>query len=178
MSIGEVLRSAWRWCQTVGMTLRFKRVHRVVPKLFIGTAAIITALVSSGLYHVYYYRSDLPDLEGFARFEFPTIGTVYDSNGQPLMELAIEYRKVTTYEDIPPIVRNAIIATEDKRFFSHSGVDFSVFPRVLTKVRMRAFAASLLGLRGQGAVESRALLPPRRVDYHPTAGARFIFLQI
>ena len=167
MSVGEVLRSAWRWCQTVGMTargrvtaiLRFKRVHRVVPKLFIGTAAIITALVSSGLYHVYFYRSDLPDLEGFARFEFPTIGTVYDSNGQPLMELAIEYRKITTYEDIPPIVRNAIIATEDKRFFSHSGVDFSVFPRVLTKVRMRAFAASLLGLRGQGAVESRALLP-------------------
>ena len=139
--------------------LRCIRLHRVVFKLFICTTAIIAALISSGLYRIYFDRSNLPDLEGFARFEFPTIGIVYDANGQPLMELAVEYRKITKFEDIPPIVRNAIIAAEDKRFFSHSGVDFSVFPRVLSKVRLRAFAASLFGLGGQGTVESRALLP-------------------
>ena len=144
---------------SLGAILRSKRFHRGVFNLFIFATAIIAALVSGGLYRVYFDRSKLPDLEGFARFEFPTIGTVYDAKGQPLMELAIEYRKITRFEDIPPIVRDAIIAAEDKRFFSHSGVDFSVFPRVLSKVRIRAFAASLLGLGGQGMVESRALLP-------------------
>ena len=115
--------------------------------------------MSIGFYHVYFDRSDLPDIEAFARFEFPTIGTVYDANGQPLMELAKEYRKIVKYEDIPPIVRDAILATEDKHFFSHSGVDYSVIPRVLGKVRIRALAARLVGLGQQDENESPALLP-------------------
>jgi penicillin-binding protein 1A len=123
------------------------------------TTPITAALVSIGFYHVYIDRSDLPDMEAFARFEFPTIGTVYDANGQPLMELAKEYRKIVKYEDIPPIVRDAIIATEDKHFFSHSGVDYSVIPRVLGKVRIRSLAARLVGLGQQDENESPALLP-------------------
>ena len=111
------------------------------------------------MYYVYFDRRDLPDIEAFARFEFPTISSVYDANGQPLIELAKEYRKITKYEDIPPIVRDAIIATEDKRFFSHSGVDYSAIPRVLGKVRIRALAAGLIGLGRQDEVESPALLP-------------------
>ena len=124
--------------------------QRAVLNLVICTTPIIAALVSIGGYHVYFDRSDLPDIEPFARFEFPTIGTVYDATGQPLIELAREYRKITKYQDIPPIVRDAIIATEDKRFFSHSGVDYAVIPRVLGKVRMRALAARLIGLGRQG----------------------------
>ena len=132
---------------------------RGVLNLVICTAPIIAALVSIGFYRVYFDRNDLPDIEAFVRFEFPTIGTVYDANGQPLIELAKEYRKITQYEDIPAIVRDAIIATEDKHFFSHSGVDYSAFPRVLGKVRIRALAARLIGFGGQDEVESPALLP-------------------
>ena len=140
---------------------RFAVPHwrRRVLNLVICTTPIIAALVSIGFYHVYFDRSDLPDIEAFARFEFPTIGTVYDANGQPLMELAKEYRKIIKYEDIPPIVRDAILATEDKHFFSHSGVDYSVIPRVLGKVRIRALAARLVGLGQQDENESPALLP-------------------
>ena len=125
------------------------RWRRGVRNHVICATPIIAALVLIGFYHVYFDRSDLPDIEAFARFEFPTIGTVHDANGQPLIELAKEYRKITKYEDIPPIVRDAIIATEDKHFFSHSGVDYSVIPRVLGKVRVRALAASLMGLGRQ-----------------------------
>jgi membrane peptidoglycan carboxypeptidase len=125
------------------------RWRRAVLNHVICATVIIAALVSIGFYHVYFDRTDLPDIKAFAQFEFPTIGTVYDANGQPLIELAKEYRKITKYEDIPPIVRNAILAAEDKHFFSHSGVDYSVIPRVLSKVRMRALAAHLLGLGPQ-----------------------------
>jgi len=135
------------------------RWQRGVLNLVICTTPIIAVLMSIGFYHVYFDRSDLPDIEAFARFEFPTIGTVYDANGQPLIELAKEYRKITKYEDIPPIVRDAIIATEDKNFFSHSGVDYSAIPRVLGKVRIRALAARLIGLGRQDGVESPPLLP-------------------
>ncbi|HEY2922266.1 MAG TPA: biosynthetic peptidoglycan transglycosylase, partial [Candidatus Binatia bacterium] len=98
-------------------------------------------------------------MERFARFEFPTIGTVYDGNNQPFIEMAREYRRMTEYEDIPPIVRNAILAAEDKNFFSHSGVDYSVIPRVLGKVRIGALLAGLIGLGRQGEVDSPALFP-------------------
>ncbi len=35
-----------------------------------------------------------------------------------------EHRQITQYADIPPVVRDAILATEDKHFFSHNGVDY------------------------------------------------------
>jgi penicillin-binding protein 1A len=131
------------------------RWPRGVLYFVICTTVITIALVGAGIHHVYFDRTDLPDMEPFARFEFPTIGTVYDANGQPLIELAKEYRKITKYEDIPPIVRDAIIATEDKNFFSHSGVDYSVVPRVLGKVRIGSLGARLIGLGRQ----DRALFP-------------------
>jgi hypothetical protein len=40
-------------------------------------------------------------------------------------------------EEIPPIVTHAILATEDKNFFSHGGIDYSTIPRVLSKIRIR-----------------------------------------
>jgi penicillin-binding protein 1A len=101
----------------------------------------VAALGMSAWYYVYFDRENLPDLGTFARFEFPTIGRVYDINGEPLIALAREYRNITRYADIPPIVRDAILAAEDKRFFSHSGVDYLSVPRVLGKAR----AGSVVG---------------------------------
>jgi len=108
------------------------------------TAVLAAVPVVVGFHHVYRDRTNIPDLESFARFEFPTVGHVYDANGQPLIELAREYRLITQYEDIPPIVRNAILAAEDRHFFSHSGVDYSRIPRVLGKVRIGTLMARLV----------------------------------
>jgi penicillin-binding protein 1A len=96
-------------------------------------------------------------MEPFARFEFPTIGHVYDGNNQPFIEMAREHRRITEYEDIPPIVRNAILAAEDKNFFSHSGIDYSVIPRVLGKVKVGTLLARLIGLERQDEVDSPPL---------------------
>jgi len=45
-----------------------------------------------------------------------------------LIELAREYRRVVTYDEVPRILRQAILAAEDNRFFSHSGVDYRALP--------------------------------------------------
>ena len=80
----------------------------------VGAASVGAALVTvAELHHVYFDRQNLPDVGPFTRFDFPTIGHIYDVNGEPLIELAREYRQITQYEDIPPIVRDAILATED-----------------------------------------------------------------
>jgi penicillin-binding protein 1A len=114
--------------------------------------------VASALHHIYSDKTNLPDLGSFTRFEFSTIGHVYDTNGQPLIELAREYRQISTYEDIPPIVRDAILAAEDKRFFSHNGVSYASLPRVLAKVRVGTLVARLVsGVRRD--VNSAAIFP-------------------
>lgn len=92
------------------------------------------------VHHVYFDRSEVPDLEAFIRFEPPTTGVVTDAQGHALIELAREYRRVVTYDEVPEIVREAILAAEDKRFFDHSGVEYRALPRVLQKAVTRSFA--------------------------------------
>ena len=89
--------------------------------IMVSASVLTTLLVVAEFHHVYFNRDNLPDLGPFTRFEFSTIGHVYDAGGRPLIEFAREYREIARYDDIPPIVRDAILAAEDKRFFSHNG---------------------------------------------------------
>ncbi len=135
------------------------RWERGVRYLFIGTIFIAIAPVAIGFHHVYFDRTNLPDIGSFTRFEFPAIGRIDDVNGQPLIELAKEYRRIIQYDDIPPVVRDAILAAEDKNFFTHGGVDYSVIPRVLRKVRIGSLAARLMGLGSQDPANSPLIFP-------------------
>ena len=117
------------------------------------------AFTASTLYYVCVDRENLPDLGRFTRFEFPSIGHVYDTNGQPLIALAREYRHITQFKDIPPVVREAILAVEDKRFFSHDGVDYFSIPRVIGKVRLGAWGTRLATGGRRDNTSSRAIFP-------------------
>src|SRR5881296_1503374 len=48
---------------------------------------------------------------------------IYDDNDEPMTELHVERRIFVPLAQIPPALRDAIIATEDKRFYSHWGID-------------------------------------------------------
>jgi penicillin-binding protein 1A len=66
---------------------------------------------------------------------------VYAIDGRFLAELGLERRTVTRLDDIPPIVRQAFITTEDKRFYSHPGIDFvRIFGSVAANVVRGGFA--------------------------------------
>jgi penicillin-binding protein 1A len=93
------------------------------------------------VHYIYFDRSGLPDLERFIRFDIPTIGEVYDAQGAVLVELAREYRRVVSYDEVPPILRDAILAAEDRNFFTHSGVEYRALPRVAYKTMVHSVAA-------------------------------------
>jgi penicillin-binding protein 1A len=102
---------------------------------------LLLLLLPAGLIrHVYFDRSGLPDIERFIRFEPPTTGKVYDARGKVLIELAREYRRVVSYDEVPVILRQAILAAEDKNFFTHSGVEYRALPRVVQKTAVRSLA--------------------------------------
>ena len=58
--------------------------------------------------------SSRSDLESFLRFEPPTIGAIYDAQGKEMIELAREHRRVVSYDEMPPILRDAILAVPRK----------------------------------------------------------------
>ena len=107
-----------------------------------GALAVIIPVVLV-LAHVYGNDDDLPDAGPFARFEFPATGHVYDANGESLIALARERRSITRYDEIPAVLRGAILAVEDKRFFDHDGVDYATVPRVLLRIRLWTLGARL-----------------------------------
>ena len=68
---------------------------------------------------------------------------LYDKDGEVYAKLGAEQRIKITYDQIPEVLVDAIIATEDSRFYTHNGIDL---PRFL-----KASATQLLGRGGGGA---------------------------
>jgi penicillin-binding protein 1A len=135
VSIRDFLR---RFCAD---RLRAAWSHRAVRTAAPSIGLLLALPAAWLLYRVYLDRSGLPDLEPFLRFEPPTIGRIYDAQGTVLIELAREHRQVVTWEEIPLILRQAVLAAEDKNFFSHSGVDYSALPRVVLKSARSSWSA-------------------------------------
>jgi penicillin-binding protein 1A len=64
-----------------------------------------------------------------------------------LIKLAQEYRRVVSYDEVPFVLRQAVLAAEDKSFFTHSGVGYSALPRVIQASTVRSLAAWRNGAR-------------------------------
>jgi penicillin-binding protein 1A len=116
----------------------FRRWLHRLARLVVPPLALLVLLAAGPVHHVYFDRSGLPDIESFLRFEPPTIGAIYDDQGKVLIELAREYRRVVSYDEVPSILREAILAAEDKNFFSHSGVEYRALPRVVERAVSRS----------------------------------------
>src|SRR6266540_3566908 len=58
---------------------------------------------------------------------------VYAADGRLITELGIERRTVVPLDQIPVHVRQAFLATEDKRFYRHHGIDFVRLPGAMLK---------------------------------------------
>jgi penicillin-binding protein 1A len=114
---------------------------RLAMRLMVAPVVMVLLLAAGIVHHVYFDRRGLPDIEPFVRFEPPAIGEIYDDRGEVLIELAREYRRVVTYDEVPVILREAILAAEDKNFFSHSGVEYRSLPRVVQKSAAHSLAA-------------------------------------
>jgi monofunctional biosynthetic peptidoglycan transglycosylase len=70
-----------------------------------------------------YWPTDLPPVKALEEYT-PSIGSrVYAGDDEFITEFQAEKRIFVPLQQIPPTLRNAIIAVEDSRFYSHFGVD-------------------------------------------------------
>ena len=76
---------------------------------------------------------DLPSFQDLENPTYDEASIVYDSHGTPFGKYYVENRELIDYNDISPKVIQALIATEDIRFHSHSGIDLKALFRVAFK---------------------------------------------
>ncbi len=69
------------------------------------------------------FSEGLPEFHQLAKYEPPVTTRFYAGDGQLLMEYANEKRIFVPENKMPTLVKNAFIATEDQRFYSHMGID-------------------------------------------------------
>lgn len=104
------------------------------------TLAIIILL--GGVAFCAYIVSSAPEFDEQQMFE-KEVSRIFDSKGDLITTLGAEQREKLTYDEIPEVLIDAIIATEDSRFFKHNGFDA---PRFL-----KASISQVLGRGGGGA---------------------------
>ncbi|HMN71368.1 MAG TPA: penicillin-binding protein 1A [Rhodoblastus sp.] len=82
---------------------------------------VIGAVVVAGV--IYTYSKDLPDTAQLKNYEPPVMTRVHAGDGSILAEYSRERRLYLPSYAIPPLVKQAFIAAEDKNFYTHNGVD-------------------------------------------------------
>lgn len=79
------------------------------------------------------FTGKVPDIEELNRIKTPLASEVFSIDGKLLGRYYIENRSRITYDEIPPPLIHALIATEDARFFKHQGVDKLALLRVFIR---------------------------------------------
>lgn len=79
-----------------------------------------------GIYYVSTVLKTAPELD-LSLLSSQESSRIYDMNGELIVDLGEHSRENVTYEQIPQIVIDAFIATEDSRFFEHNGFDLPRF---------------------------------------------------
>jgi len=120
--------------------LTWKKALRAVLLIFVllvalGLGAILGAYLT--------IRENLPDVGELEQLRPKIISAVYADNGQVVKEFAAERRIQVSYDRIPEVLKQAIVATEDPRFFAHKGIDYRGIMRAIKEDIFRV----LLGKR-------------------------------
>src|ERR1700689_88294 len=74
---------------------------------------------------LFVYTSDLPEIHALEDYRPDTVTELYADDGQSIGTFALQRRILLTYEQIPPVLKDAILTTEDQHFEEHWGVDFT-----------------------------------------------------
>ncbi len=92
---------------------------------------------------------------------------IYDAEGNEIARLGTENRERVTYDELPEVFIDALVATEDSRFFQHNGVDMARF--------LKATVGQLLGKSGAGGASTLTMqIAKQRFNGNEASGIKGI----
>ena len=100
---------------------------KLIAVLFVVGALAVFAIIIK-------YRLELPNIQSMVEDYKPRMATtIYDKNNNVVDVLEAESRDAVKLEDVSPYVKEAFLAIEDKKFYSHHGLHFKgIIRAVLT----------------------------------------------
>ncbi|MGV3569481.1 MAG: transglycosylase domain-containing protein, partial [Ramlibacter sp.] len=121
--------------------------QRFLIGFFAWTFGIALALVATGVaiggVALAVAYPNLPDISDLSDYRPKLPLRVFSADNVMIGEFGEERRQLTPIGEIPAVMKNAVLAIEDARFYSHSGVDY--------KGLVRAAIANLGRVKSQGA---------------------------
>ncbi len=121
---------------------RHRRRFRFFYWLLVLMVMMAIGVFVAGIGFCYYIVKSAPEYDIDKMFEKEP-SRVFDSKGLLIATLGTEQREKITYDDLPQVLIDAIIATEDSRFFQHNGFDAPRF--------IKASISQVMGRGGGGA---------------------------
>ncbi len=99
----------------------FRAIARFI--LFIGcVGGVVGGVVGLVAYGT--FAKEIPNFDSMADYRPKLVSQVFDHSGRVIGEFYNERRIVLPYDDIPPKMVQAFLASEDDRFFEHEGIDY------------------------------------------------------
>lgn len=98
-----------------------------MPKLRFARNCISLLFIALGIIAVgtfYYIQFELPDTEALKTVQLQVPLQIYTNDNKLIATVGEKRRIPLPYDQIPKILINAVLATEDQRYFQHPGVDF------------------------------------------------------
>ena len=107
------------------------RIFFLVPLIVVLEIPVFLAGAALGTYIV--FSRNLPEIPELASYQPKTVSTFYADDGTVIGIFYKQKRFVVDLPQIPPHVVNAFLASEDGRFFEHSGVDWTGLVRAMVR---------------------------------------------
>ncbi|HLS35741.1 MAG TPA: PBP1A family penicillin-binding protein [Bacillota bacterium] len=123
-------------------------------------AILIVGLSIGGLFT--YYIATAPELD-IDKLQDPFSSEIYDKDGNLVTDLGSEQRKKVSYDELPDILIDAVLATEDNRFFNHIGIDFRRIGGAILANITRGFGAEGASTITQQVVENSFLTADKKL---------------
>src|SRR3954470_623023 len=134
----SVRKSWWR----SGSAWKRITLWTLIAGVSVGLIAVVALLIA-----VYSTRSSLPSYNELKSSPNGQMIRVHAADGTVLVSLGPSYGEWIKYDDIPQVMKDAIVAVEDRRFENHWGVD----PWGLARAVRTGIANRGSGRRLQGA---------------------------
>lgn len=97
--------------------------HKLAGRLGFLLLALAAAVIGAMVGLLLVYSTDLPQIGELEHYRPSSITELYDDQGREIGSFALQRRVIVGYDDIPKVLREAVISIEDKDFERHWGVD-------------------------------------------------------
>ncbi len=137
--LGKAIEEAKRAIRLLLLYFNKERLGRVIEgvkgaitlsllkRLLLYTACFLVLYSIAGVSGYLIFNDNLPDFDAWS-FQPKRVTNVYSADGRHLQDFLEENREIVTYEEIPASMQAALLSAEDRRFFSHWGIDIYRIP--------------------------------------------------